>query len=329
MSRRKVRDLLMRASQQTFAVIGDVMLDRYIWGNASRISPEAPVPVVEYDHEDHLPGGAANVARNLSTLGTSVKLFGIAGEDAGAELLNQSLKNCGISTRHVLSDSNRKTSVKTRILAGRQQMLRVDEESRTRIAPGLEQRLLRRIKSVLPAIDAVIFADYGKGVVSDNLLKKLVPLCRKRGLWTSLDPHPLNSIEPSIVSLMTPNRSEAFSLAGRIDPNPVGRCDIDATLECAKVISDRYSPALLLITLGPEGLLLCSQRDKPVHIPTAAREVYDVSGAGDTVVATFTLAIAAGASPEESAILANHAAGVVVGKLGTASLTAEELLATF
>ena len=305
------------------------MLDRYVRGSASRISPEAPVPIVEFEREELVPGGAANVARNLASLGADVELFGVIGRDPSARQLKGTLSTHGIRFDSLITSASRRTSVKCRILAGRQQMLRVDEESRSPIPAAIERRLSKTLIDRLAETDAVIFADYGKGVVTDRLHEALLPECRQRGIWTSLDPHPQSSLKATGLSLMTPNRSEAFRMAGVNNPGGMDDTSRKALFECGAQIMARHQPALLLITLGPDGMLLCGRHEDPVHIPTAAREVFDVSGAGDTVVAAFTLAITAGASPTEAAVLANHAAGIVVAKIGTASLTADELLATF
>jgi D-beta-D-heptose 7-phosphate kinase/D-beta-D-heptose 1-phosphate adenosyltransferase len=209
-------------------------------------------------------------------------------------------------------------------------MVRVDRESTAVLSERVLRKLLLAIEERIDQTDAVILGDYGKGVVSQSLIDPIKEMCRQRGVWLSLDPKPVNRLNLSGLSLITPNRKEAFELAGAQDglrgPHPL---EDKALLTVANQLLERLSPALLLITLGDQGMLLCGRNQKPFHIPTVAQEVYDVSGAGDTVIASFTMAIAAGASPVEAAIISNHAAGVVVGKLGTATLTQEELLASF
>jgi len=311
-------------------VVGDVMLDQFIWGQVSRISPEAPVPVVDFVRESLMPGGAANVARNLSALQAATELFGLTGRDESARRLKRLLSEQRVGCRGLVADPKRATTIKTRIVAHQQQVVRVDRESRHPAESGITNRLVQALAERLPSADAVIVGDYGKGVVTQPLLEALKRLCRPRGIWLSLDPKPVHLLELKDLSLLTPNRKEAFELAGVADgarsENPLR----DARLvQMAKKLLRELRPALLLITLGDQGMLLCRRDQPPFHIPTVAQEVFDVSGAGDTVIATFTAAIAAGASPVEAAILSNHAAGVVVGKVGTATVLPQELAARF
>lgn len=324
----RARALLRKAAERRVLVVGDVMLDRFIWGHVSRISPEAPVPVVEFEQESFMPGGAANVARNLAALGCQTALFGVTGRDPEAGQLRALLQQHHIACEGLLFAPGRFTSVKTRIVAQKQQVVRLDRESNGPLDPRTSQQLHQRLEAALPAADAVIVADYAKGVVTDELLAWLKPLCRQYGVWLSLDPKPVHALDLTGLSLLTPNRREAFELVGLRDtvrsPNPL---EDRRLLDVAARLMDRCQPALLLITLGEQGMLLCQRNRSPLHIPTVAREVFDVSGAGDTVIAAFTLAVAAGASPMEAAVLANHAAGIVVGKFGTATVSREELLA--
>ena len=327
---RRLRRLHASAGKMRVLVIGDVMLDQFIWGSVARISPEAPVPVVDFERESYIPGGAANVARNLADLGVSSELFGAVGEDHAATTLKHLLGKNGIGCSGLVGASSRRTSVKTRIVAHRQQVVRVDRETRTDLDAQFNGRLLRRFEKSLVAADAVIVADYAKGVVTQPLLDQVKTICRKRGCWLSFDPKPSHPLDLRGLSLLTPNRKEAFEMADLPDPGRAAHPMQDAALQrvAHKLLTD-LSPALLLITLGDQGLLLCRRGHESFHIPTVAREVFDVSGAGDTVIASFTLAIAAGASPVEAAILSNHAAGVVVGKLGTATVHPAELVESF
>ena len=327
----RVRELLGEARKCRVVVIGDVMLDQFIWGNVARISPEAPVPVVDFVRESYMPGGAANVARNLSALNVRTQLFGIMGNDEASKKLREILGEQHVDCRGLLADAGRPTSVKTRIVAHRQQVVRVDRESRADLSGELNRRLLEALKSSLLEADAVIVGDYGKGVVTQGLLDDVRTLCRSRGVWLSMDPKPVHDLNLAQLSLITPNRKEAFELAGAEDSgrhpsNPLHDRDL---LEVADKLLAELQPALLLITLGDQGMLLCQRGQRPFQIPTMAREVFDVSGAGDTVIATFTMAVAAGASPIEAAIVSNHAAGLVVGKIGTATVSADELLTSF
>ena len=326
----RVRQLLAAAAKARVLVLGDVMLDHFLWGKVERISPEAPVPVVEFQEESFVPGGAGNVARNLADLKASTELFGAVGADAAGRHLKQILKRARVGCDGLLTCPERVTSIKTRIIAHRQQIVRVDRESRVYLDAEMTGSLLAAVENRLQNGDALILGDYAKGVVTQHLLDQARNLCRRRGVWLSVDPKPAHQLNLSRVSLLTPNRKEAFDLAGVSDSSRGAPPLKDSSLMgVADKLLRELQPALLLITLGDQGMLLCQRGLRPIHIETAAREVFDVSGAGDTVIATFTLAIVAGASPYEAAILSNHAAGIVVGKLGTATVRPDELLESF
>ncbi len=330
LSARRVRQILTCAGRTRVLVIGDAMLDHFIRGSVARISPEAPVPVLDFEGESFMPGGAANVARNLTALRVPTELLGTAGCDPAADQLRELLRDYQIGCRGLLSDRARATSVKTRVVAHKQQVVRIDRESRDGLSPALTRRLVEIVRSMIGRAGALIVGDYGKGVVTQPLLDELKSLCHRRGVWLSLDPKPVHRLNLSGLSLITPNRKEAFELAGVPDDTRQADPLADANLmRVAERLLNEPRPALLLITLGELGMLLCRHGQKPFHIPTVAQEVFDVSGAGDTVIATFTLAIAGGASPVEAAILSNHAAGIVVGKAGTATVAPEELLGSF
>lgn len=326
----RVRELLAAASRTRALVIGDVMLDQFIWGGVSRISPEAPVPVVDFHRESFMPGGAANVARNLTALGMPTDIFSVVGQDSAAGQLQDLLRQHHVNCDGLISSAERHTTLKTRIVAHQQQVCRIDRESQ-RDLPGPEyERLLRLLLSKISQADAIIIGDYGKGIVSDKLLDELKQRCKETAVWLSLDPKPVHDLDLHGLSLITPNRKEAFELANMSDdtrnPNPLADKNL---MLVAEILLESLRPALLLVTLGELGMLLCQRGQKPFHIPTIAQEVFDVSGAGDTVIASFTLAIAAGASPVEAAIFSNHTAGIVVGKVGTAVASPEELFASF
>jgi rfaE bifunctional protein kinase chain/domain len=330
LSASRARQILSAAQKNRVLVVGDVMLDQFIWGGVSRISPEAPVPVVDFLRESFMPGGAANVARNLVSLATPTELFGAIGNDDAGRKLQKLLAEQNIGCTGLVKSSARHTSIKTRIVAHQQQVVRIDRETRDGLDGKLTGRLLAEIKSRLAKADAVIVGDYGKGVVTQPLLNEIKALCHARGVWLSLDPKPVHHLNLSHLSLITPNRKEAFELANLPDETKNENPFADKNLmRVAERLLNELRPALLLITLGEIGMLLCQRGQKPFHIPTVAQEVFDVSGAGDTVIASFTLAITAGASPVEAAILSNHAAGIVVGKVGTATTTPEELLKSF
>lgn len=325
----RVRQILEAARRTRVLVLGDVMLDHFIWGSVARISPEAPVPVVDFESENLMPGGAANVARNLTALGVPTELLGIIGADHAGRQLRQLLASHHIGCRGLLASAARPTTVKTRIVAHKQQVVRIDHETRDGVNATHTRRLTNAVQSMVGNAAAVIVGDYGKGVVSQPLLEEIKAICHRRGVWLSLDPKPVHRLDLAGLSLITPNRKETFELANlpdeMRDPNPL----VDANLmRAADHLLNQLRPALLLITLGELGMLLCQHGRKPFHIPTVAQEVFDVSGAGDTVIACFTLAIAAGASPLEAALLSNYAAGIVVGKVGTATVAPEELVAS-
>ena len=326
----RVRQILAGANRTRVLVIGDAMLDHFIWGSVARISPEAPVPVLDFEGERFMPGGAANVARNLTALRVPAELLGAVGRDPAARTLKGLLSDYHIGCRGLLDSAARTTSVKTRIVAHKQQVVRIDRESRDGLSPALTRRLVEIVRSMIGRTAAVIVGDYGKGVVTQSLLDELKGLCHRRGVWLSVDPKPVHQLDLSGLSLITPNRKEAFELAGLPDETRHANPLADANLiRVADRLLNELRPALVLITLGELGMLLCRHGERPFHIPTVAQEVFDVSGAGDTVIATFTLAIAGGASPVEAAILSNHAAGIVVGKTGTATVAPEELLGSF
>jgi D-beta-D-heptose 7-phosphate kinase/D-beta-D-heptose 1-phosphate adenosyltransferase len=330
LSTSRARQILAAAQKTRVLVVGDVMLDQFIWGGVSRISPEAPVPVVDFSRESFMPGGAANVARNLVSLQTPAELFGAIGNDEAGRKLLKILGEQNIGCSGLVKCPGRHTSIKTRIVAHQQQVVRIDRETRDGLDGKWTGNLIAEFKSKLSKADAVIVGDYGKGVVTQPLLNEIRSLCHARGVWLSLDPKPVHHLNLNNLSLITPNRKEAFELVDLPDEtkneNPFA--DRNLMLVAERLLKE-LNPALLLITLGELGMLLCQRGQKPFHIPTVAQEVFDVSGAGDTVIATFTLAIAAGASPIEAAILSNYAAGIVVGKVGTATTTPAELIGSF
>lgn len=326
----RVRRLVGRFAKQRLLVVGDVMLDHFLWGNVSRISPEAPVPVVEFQSESFMPGGAGNVARNVLGFRGHAELFGVIGNDPAARELKHILKQQEIDHGGLQASSHRQTSKKIRVVAHQQQVVRVDRETREDIDSRMQKRILAAVEKRLPTADALIVCDYGKGVVTQTLLDELRHRCREHAVWISLDPKPVHRLRLNGLSLITPNRKEFFALAGIEDEtyhaNPLKDKNLMAA---ARGLMKELSPATMLITLSELGMLLCRRNEKPFHIPTVAQEVFDVSGAGDTVISAFTMAIAAGASPVEAAILSNHAAGVVVGKVGTATVEPKELINSF
>lgn len=332
----RLAEILGAFSRSKILVIGDVMLDEFLWGKVTRISPEAPVPVVDIQRRAAYPGGAANVARNLASLGANAGLAGVIGLDVPGQHLVQLLNDESIATGSIRKTPLRPTTHKTRICAitrqlhdhleieDQQQIVRVDDESRAPLDPESKQWLFERLRQEIASHDAVIIEDYAKGLIDQELVTLVISEAKARGKIVAVDPNPNNPFTWSGATVLKPNRREAFLAAGL----PYSQ-DEDAVLAAAAVLQKRHDIRYLLITLGEAGMLLLEQGQKPYHTPTRAQEVFDVSGAGDTAIAAFTLALATGATGIEAAEVANHAAGVVVGKLGTATLTAEELREMF
>ena len=327
-----LRDFVRKFAGLNVAVLGDLMLDRYTWGEATRISQEAPVPVVLVNRETAVPGGAANVVRNVFALQANALPAGLVGDDLDGRLLLEQLQDASADVGAVHVASGAVTTVKTRILAGNQQVVRVDREQPSQVTPELRKHVLAALERQLAAgaVDALIMEDYAKGLFDRQFMADAVALAARHHVFTTLDPHPANAFNVPGIRLMTPNRLEAFRLAGVTYLPAEGRRPLEdkPLLQVADRLMALWGPELLLITLGAGGMMLVERNGgAPVHIPTQARQVFDVSGAGDTVMATMTLALLAGASPAEAARIANYAAGVVVGYIGTRAIRAEELLA--
>ena len=326
----RLQHLLQSAASRRVLVVGDVMLDEFVWGRVSRISPEAPVPVVEVQAESAYPGGAANVARNLRPFCAGVLLCGVVGEDAFAAKLRGLLSDERIETGALVATSLIPTIVKTRIVARHQQVVRVDREKGRGPIAEVTDRAVELITELMPSVDGVIIEDYGKGFLCQALKDRVCSLAREHGKILTADPNPGNRLDWSGVDLLKPNRSEAFAMAGRVDPG-AGEDPLQdaALLDVGDLLLQKWSLKGLLVTLGEHGMVLFEKGSPPFHTPTKAREVFDVSGAGDTAIALYTLATCAGATSHEAAEISNHASGVVVAKLGTATLVADELVASF
>jgi D-glycero-beta-D-manno-heptose-7-phosphate kinase len=326
----RFQQIANRFSGMTLLVVGDIMLDEFIWGRVKRISPEAPVPVVEVDRETRYPGGAANVARNLSGFAKTVHLLGLIGANDHALHLKNLLAADGIRLDCLVEDPNYQTIVKTRIIARNQQVVRVDRERKTALTALQMTAVLERLGTLINEIDGVIIEDYAKGLLNQELVDAIISLARQAGKIITIDPNPNNRLIWKQVDTVKPNRMEAFAAAGLPPSDPVEPAIEDKELlKAGEVLLDRWDTASLLVTLSEQGIMLFQRDEVPFHIPTLAKEVYDVSGAGDTTIALYTLALCAGATAREAALIANHAAGVVVGKLGTATLTLEELRGSF
>lgn len=320
--------IVSRFEGKRILAIGDLMLDEFLWGKVSRISPEAPVPVVDITGESYYPGGAANVARNLREFTTGASVMGRAGRDSGGERLMELLVGAGIDTSGVQLENRPPTIVKTRIIARHQQVVRVDRERKEPLTCEQASRAAAFLDRAIPEVDGIVVADYGKGFITQALADRICETARAHDKILAVDPHPYTSIAWNGATAIKPNRSEAFLAAGLPVSDPVSPVSEDhALLEVGERLRNQWQAQNLLITLGEQGMLLLRAGQPAYHIPARARDVFDVSGAGDTAIAVFTLGLASGASAAEAAELANLASGIVVGKLGTATVGAEEMVA--
>lgn len=330
MNPKRLKEILARTKTKRILVIGDLMLDEFVWGKVGRISPEAPVPVVEVTGESFYPGGAANVARNLREFIGSVAVIGMIGADRGGRQLRELLAEQKIDTVDAVEDPSFPTIVKTRIIARNQQIVRVDREQLRSPTPAHVSIIVRNVRRRLAKTDAIIFEDYGKGFLNAELVRQICVEALAGGKVVTGDPNPHHPIDWNNVTAVKPNRNEAFLAAGVLWSDPIGPPGKDtALLKAGEILLTKWQTKLLLITLGEQGMMLFERGKKPHHIPTKARQVFDVSGAGDTAIALFTLALCCEATPAEAADIANHASAVVVGKLGTATVTPDELSASF
>ena len=318
-----MQTLLGKIARLRILVIGDLMLDHYVWGDATRISPEAPVPVVKVERDSYTAGGAANVALNLRALGVRVELAGTTGADADGHRLGDVLERRGLVLDGALSSGARPTIVKTRVMCRSQQLCRLDREAAPEAYALPEAWVRRDLTERIAVADAVILSDYAKGVVTSELISRVQALAGPDKL-VSLDPKPRPGLAFRGLGLITPNRSEALLLA---QMTGAGTDEAFPPEEVCRRLHERHATQLLVITLGADGMLISCEGRIVRQVPTAARAVFDVSGAGDTVTAVLTAALAAGVDPEAAVELANVAAGVVVAKLGTATATPEEILA--
>ncbi|MFA7677656.1 MAG: D-glycero-beta-D-manno-heptose-7-phosphate kinase [Candidatus Omnitrophota bacterium] len=318
-NKNKLKSIVSKFKGKNILVVGDLILDRHIFGKVERISPEAPVPVVWANRESFVCGGAANVGLNLKALGAKVSMCGVTGTDAFAKNLFSIMAKAGIDSGLVVRSNKRPTTLKTRIIANHQQIARVDWESIELLSSQTNKMLLDKIRKNINRFDAVVIEDYGKGVVNPILVKELVGLCRAKNKIVTVDPKEEHFDYYKNVTALTPNLKEAEVAAGM----KVRKSKDLLTL--GKEIMKRLNPKVLLITLGEGGMALFGDKDV-CRIPTAALEVFDVTGAGDTVIAVFTLALSCGADSKQAAIIANFAAGIVVGKLGAATASEKELV---
>jgi len=321
---KRIREHIAAMQRQRIMVIGDLMLDEFIWGKVSRISPEAPVPVVHVTRESSYPGGAANVARNLAEFGISSAMCGLTGRDFNGQQLVKLLSAARIDSQGILMSGRFPTTVKTRIIARHQQVVRVDREESIRLSPPDLRKLARYLEKSIPQMNAVVIEDYGKGFVTQELVDLVLRLAQEHKVIVTVDPNPGNPLLWRGATLIKPNRQEAFAALAMPGSDEPGAIEAAGAALLA-----HWQVPYLLVTLGEGGMLLFHPPNKPYYSPTRAREVYDVSGAGDTAIAFLTAALAAGISAEEATEIANHAAGIVVGKLGTATVAEKELIASY
>jgi D-beta-D-heptose 7-phosphate kinase/D-beta-D-heptose 1-phosphate adenosyltransferase len=300
-------------------VVGDLMIDEYVWGDVDRISPEAPVQVVAVNNEDYTLGGSGNVVNNLVALGAEVSVLGVVGSGNAGNLLLNKLAGLGSNIDGIVQEKGRPTTKKTRIIAEHQQVLRIDRETRRKVAPDTFRAIVKRAEAIIPDVDGVIISDYGKGLVTRELIVKLIEAARANDKLTIADPKGLDFSKYAGISILTPNKKEA-SLASGIEIT-----DDQSLAAAGRMLLERTGIDNLLITCGKDGMVFFEPGHQPYIIRAKAREVYDVSGAGDTVIAVLGLGIAAGLHYDEAVSLANTAAGIVVGKVGTATVTPGEL----
>ena len=303
-------------------VLGDVMLDEFVWGDVTRISPEAPVPVVDVRRESIHLGGAANVLANLISLGARSTIIGVIGDDAGGERLRENLNSLGTGLDSLIIDKSRPSTLKTRIIAHNQLVVRADRERRTPVSSEIEDKIIAQVKDALTDANAFVISDYDKGAITPRILAEVLPFAYER-LPVLVDPKLRNFGLYRPATLITPNHHEALRMTNTEDDSNEG------LYEAAKLIQERLGCDSVLITCGDRGMLLLKEDGQPAFVKTAAREVYDVTGAGDTVIATLAAGLGAGASMIEAATLANQAAGIVVGKVGTATADSNELRNVF
>ena len=322
----KIEQLLSQAGSQHIIVLGDVGVDEYITGEVKRISPEAPVPVLEAEHQEYRLGLAANVALNLKALGAETSLIATVGQDEGQQILFRLLEDHGISASDILVTPERQTTRKTRMMSKHHHLLRVDFEDKTLYSPQLTQRILETLQKKIRSCQALILQDYGKGLVCPKLMKELVHICQQHQIPIYVDPYRTHRAEfYSGCTLIKPNFDETLAMLG-VDPSEL-HSEQESLESLGRALLHRAGCDHVVITRGKEGMLIFDQDRQPIHVPTYAREVFDVTGAGDTVIATLALGLCSGLKLEEACVMANQAAGIVVGKIGCVPCYRDELLA--
>ena len=315
----KLKSIISNFTDKKLLVIGDLILDEFVWGKVSRISPEAPVPVVWVKDESFMPGGASNVANNINSLGGKAYMVGVVGNDERAGILKGELEHRGVNIDGIFADPQRPTILKTRVIAHQQQVVRIDREKVDPVKDGMVRKITSYIENVIDDIDGLIVEDYGKGLITPKLLEGIVPLAKKKKKIIAVDPKEEHFSYYKGVTLLTPNNKEAQCAVGF---NIKDRATLKkAGFEILKKLKAR----IVLITLGEDGMMIFEKGKPPKKIETIAQEVFDVSGAGDTVASSYTLSLLSGATSVQAAHIANCAAGIVVGKVGIAVVTQDEV----
>jgi rfaE bifunctional protein kinase chain/domain len=322
LTKTRASEILKTLASRYVLVLGDVMLDEFVWGDVTRISPEAPVPVVDVRRESVHLGGAANVLANLVALGSRGSVVGVVGKDGPGERLQSELRGLGSQDGCLIVDNSRRSTTKTRIIAHSQLVVRADRESRVPVTSEIEDQIIACLKEALKQADAFVVSDYDKGVVTPRILREILPVAYEQ-VPVLVDPKLRNFNAYRPATLITPNHLEALRMSASEDHSD------DGAHTAAKTIREKLGCDAVLITRGDRGMMLLEGDGGPVYVETAAREVYDVTGAGDTVIAALACALACGATMVEAASFANRAAGIVVGKVGTATASAEELIQSF
>ncbi len=320
----RIKEIIDKFKKSKIMVIGDIMIDEYMWGEVNRISPEAPVPVVEVEEVTFRLGGAANVVQNLCKIGVDPMLVSVIGNDYNGEKLRSMLTDIHCSSEYLCQSDERPTTLKTRIMAKHQQVARVDHEANINLTKSELHNLLEIFETVVSRVQGVAISDYGKGVICPDLLKKIISVCNDKNKFIAVDPKERHFDLYKGVTVITPNLKEAHN-ALRLPYS--GRTSDAEIKELGWKLVDTFNLTYLLLTLSERGMALFEKKDKSfTHLPTVAKKVYDVTGAGDTVVSLFSTAIVSGATPVEAAFIANHGAGLTVAELGTSSVDINMLL---
>lgn len=322
-TKRRLDEIFSNITKSNILVVGDIMIDEYVWGSVHRISPEAPVPVVNVEKESKRLGGAANVIQNLATVGVTPYIASVCGADTKGEELQKDLEESGCNCVALLNSSDRLTTVKTRIMAHHQQVVRVDKEISTPITTDEEELLIQKITALIGDIHGVIISDYGKGVITPTLLHTIIDLCTKNNIFISVDPKEEHFDYYRSVNVITPNLKEGYASLGK---TLTAMPSMESIIKTGWEIVDTFNLGHLLLTLSEKGMALFDSENREyTHFETVAQDVFDVTGAGDTVISLFAAAIAAGASTVEATYISNHAAGISVAEVGTASVTPDEI----